>query len=164
MKNISSSTLKRIISAALLLALVAVLGACASSTKRAWDLEPKKKEALLRERVLEMWTAQIAGDRETMFEYYDTFFRARVYKGFFAGKRSAIVYSKTPTIVLTEIKGNVARVRVSVVFEVKGLMGKFGPIDRDPEHKLTDETWLFMDRTWYRQYIDYISNSSIAKY
>lgn len=126
-------------------------------------MDPAEKEELLRQRVQEMWHAQVNGDRETMYDYYDPFFRARVTKGYFAGITIPIFYYD-PVVDSVEIKGNVAEVRVSMEYEVKALQGKLGTIDVPRKHNVDRETWLFVDGNWYRQYIDYISESSFAKY
>jgi hypothetical protein len=126
-------------------------------------MDPAGKEELLRQRAQEMWHAQANGDRETMYDYYDPFFRARVTKAYFAGITIPIFYYD-PVVDSVEIKGNVAEVKGSMEYEVKALQGKLGTIDVPRKQNVDRETWLFVDGNWYRQYIDYISDSSFAKY
>ena len=144
--------------------IILIMTGCAAKSRDAGIvMEPAEKEELLRQRVQEMWHAQVNGDRGTMYEYYDPFFRARLKKGLFAGKEIPIYYYNA-AIDSMEIKGNVATVRVSMEYEIKGLPGRLGPIDVERKANVDHETWLFVDGNWYRQYIDYSSESTFARY
>lgn len=144
--------------------IILLMTGCAAKPRDAGIvMEPTEKEGLLRQRVQEMWHAQVNGDRATMYDYYDPFFRARVKKGFFAGREIPIHYYNA-AIDSMEIKGNVATVRVGMEYEVKGLPGRLGLIDVPRKASIDHETWLFVDGNWYRQYIDYSSESTFAKY
>ncbi|RLB92652.1 MAG: hypothetical protein DRH50_09275, partial [Deltaproteobacteria bacterium] len=134
----------RIIKALFVLAYIWILlfmaGCAAKSRDAGIVIEPAEKEGLLRQRIQEMWHAQVNGDRATMYEYYDPFFRARVKKGLFAGKEIPIQYYNA-VIDSMEIKGNVATVRVSMEYEVKGLPGRLAPIDVPRRATIDHETW-----------------------
>ncbi|MGB9496610.1 MAG: nuclear transport factor 2 family protein [Dissulfuribacterales bacterium] len=144
--------------------IILLMAGCAAKPRGAGIvMEPAEKEELLRQRVQEMWHAQANGDRATMYEYYDPFFRARVKKGSFADREIPIHYYNV-VIDSVEIKGNVATVRVSMEYEVKGLPGRLAPIDVPRKATIDHETWLFVDGNWYRQYIDYSSEGTFAKY
>ncbi len=144
--------------------IILLMTGCAAKPRDAGIvMEPAEKEGLLRQRVQEMWHAQVNADRGTMYEYYDPFFRARVKRGFFADKEIPIYYYNA-AIDSMEIKGNVATVRVSMEYEIKGLPGRLGPIDAPRKSNIDRETWLFVDGNWYRQYIDYSSESTFARY
>ena len=121
-----------------------------------------KKEAMLRNRVMELWGTQVDGDRGRMYDYYDPFFRARVSRAHFAGKALPVRYVD-PHIVQVEMYGNVATVRVSVDYQGT-LAGKFGPVDAKKKDNVTNETWLFVDGNWWRQYIDYMIDFTFAKF
>ncbi len=127
------------------------------------EITAEKKEQLLRERVNAMWDAQIKRDRRVMYDLYDPFFTSRVTKDWFAGQNMPAHYSNTE-IQEVDIKGNVANVKVKIVFEIKDVMllGKLH--SEPPKESVTSETWLFIDGNWYRQFIDYITDSSIAAY
>jgi uncharacterized protein YchJ len=138
---------------------------CATVSRTSGDLDAEQKEALLRSRAMEMWNAQIVGDRFAMYELYDPFFRARVRKGQFADKELAYIKYYNPEVYAVHIEGNVAQVRIKMEFEVKGLVLKSGKVHDEPrKENITNETWLFIDGTWYRQFIDYITDSTFAKY
>jgi len=127
------------------------------------EITPEEKEKLLKERVNAMWDAQIRRDRRVMYDLYDPFFRARVTKDWFGGQNMPAHYNKADIQELN-IKGNVADVKVKIVFEIKGVMllGKLH--SEPPKESITSETWLFVDGNWYRQFIDYITEGSIAVY
>ena len=125
-------------------------------------LTDEAKEAMLRNRVMELWGAQVDGDRARMYDYYDPFFRARVSRAHFAGKALPLQYFD-PHIVQVEMYGNVAMVRVSVDYQGT-LAGKFGPVDVKKKDNVTNETWLYVDSNWWRQYIDYTVDHTFAKY
>ena len=143
--------------------LMAGCAAMPGFRQTALEMDPAEKEALLRQRVQEIWHAQANDDRETMYEYYDPFFRARVKKGFF-GVKTVPIYYFNPAIESLEVRGNVATVRVRMEYEVRGYPGQLGPIDVPRKQNVDHETWLFIDGTWYRQYINYLTDSSFAKY
>jgi len=147
------------------LAIVLVMltiGACA--TINGPSLSESQKEALLKERATELWKAQAAGDRAKIYDLYDPFYRVRVKKGLFSDKTIPIKYYN-PEVVAVDIKGNVATVQVKMEYETKGLMSRSGKkFDQPKKETITNETWLFMDGTWYRQYIDYISDATFADY
>jgi len=147
------------------LLIVLTIGACATINRSADGLSDVQKEALLKERATEMWKAQTANDRAKMYELYDSFFRARVKKGTFADKEVAYIKYYNPEVLDVDIKGNVATVRVKMEYEIKGLMGTRGEkIDQPKKENITHETWLFIDGNWNRQFIDYMTESSIVQY
>lgn len=147
-----------------ILLIVLTIGACATAHKSS-DLSDVGEETLLKERATEMWKAQAAGDRAKMYELYDPFFRARVKKGIFADKDIPYMHYYNPEVLAVDIKGNVATVRVKMEYEIKELTAPDGrKIDQPRKENITNETWLFIDGNWYRQYIDYMTDSSIAKY
>lgn len=122
----------------------------------------EEKERLLKERIKMMWKAQAEGNKKDMHDLYDPFFRARVGKDDFAGNKLAAKYYN-PEIASVDIKGNVAQVKVKVEYELSSMIaGK--PVQEPKKEVVTNETWLFIDGTWYRQHFDYISESSFALY
>ena len=146
-----------------MLMLSLLIAGCTTMTgTRSIGLTDEAKEAMLGERVMEMWGAQVDGERGRMYNYYDPFFRARVSRAHFAGKAVPVQYFN-PHIVQVEIYGNVATVRVSVDYQGT-LAGKLGPIDVKKKNNVTNETWLFVDGNWWRQYIDYTVDFTFAKF
>ncbi|MCG2720930.1 MAG: hypothetical protein L6290_02785 [Thermodesulfovibrionales bacterium] len=149
--------------------LVLIIGifsvGCATVGGPPGQMSEASREALLKERVMKMWEAQVTGDRATMYDMYDPFFRARVKKGLFADKDTSYISYYNPMVESVDIKGNVAHVRVKMEYEVKGLdMPGGGKYDEPRKENITNETWLFIDGTWYRQFIDYITEAAFAKY
>jgi hypothetical protein len=43
-------------------------------------------------------------------------------------------------------------------------MSTFGPVDAKKKDNVTNETWLFVDGNWWRQYIDYMIDFTFAKF
>lgn len=124
-----------------------------------------KREESLKERVSELWKLQVEGNRSAMYDYYDPFFRARVTREAFAGAAKWPIFYYAPEVLAVFIQDNIARVMVKMEYEIKGLITPMGrKIDQERKQNITQETWLYIDNNWYRQFIDYITDSSIAKY
>lgn len=148
-----------------ILSVILAVAACATINRPDGELSDPQTEALLKERATEMWKAQASGNRAEMYDFYDPFFRARVKKGSFTDKEVEFIKYYNPEIFDVDIKGNVATVRVKMEYEIKGLTAPSGrKIDQPRKENITNETWLFIDGNWYRQFIDYMTDSSIANY
>jgi hypothetical protein len=81
----------RITTFMLMLSLL-IAGCSPMKGTRSTGLTDEAKEAMLRNRVMELWGAQVDGDRGRMYDYYDPFFRARVSRAHFAGKALPVRY------------------------------------------------------------------------
>ena len=140
------------------------ISGCATVNRQSVEMTGAEKEVLLKQRVMAMWIAQVAGDREMMYDFYDPFYRARASKKVFAGKSIPIRYYN-PEIASVDIKGNVADVSVKMEYEIKDIMAPSGKLLSQAMTKtVTKEKWLFIDGTWYREYYDPFTESSIADY
>jgi predicted lipid-binding transport protein (Tim44 family) len=140
------------------------ISGCATASRQSNEMTDAEKEVLLKQRVMAVWIAQVAGDREMMYDFYDPFYRARASKKVFTGKTIPIRYYN-PEIASVDIKGNVAKVGVKMEYEIKDIMAPSGKLLSQPLTKtVTKETWLFIDGTWYREYYDPFTESSIADY
>ena len=125
---------------------------------------PKEKEDLLRKRAMQIWAAQVEGDKSKMYDYYDPFFKVRqTREQFTANKMPAKYYD--PQIESLEIRGNVALVHIKMSYEIKEYMLPTGQkFTQEKRENTTHETWVFLDGTWYRQYIDYMTDGTFAHY
>jgi len=123
----------------------------------------EEKERLLREAVAEYWDAMIRSDLQRVYERHDPFYRARVPYDGFAANRGGFVYH-SHEIRGIQIDGSVARVQSSTNFEIPKIliMGKEHSVPR--RDFAIDDTWIFVDGGWYRQYIDGLSGGSAVNY
>lgn len=147
-----------------IICVLCAISGCATVNRQSVEMTGAEKEVLLKQRIMAMWIAQVGGDREVMYDFYDPFFRARSSKKAFAGKSIPIHYFN-PQIAAVDIKGNVANVSVKMEYEIKDIMAPSGKLLSQPMTKTaTKETWLFIDGTWYREYFDAFTESSMADY
>lgn len=122
-----------------------------------------ERERLLRERVMKMWAAQVEGDRNAMYDLYDPFFRARLDRDPYKEQKLHAKYYN-PEITSIDIKGNIAEVGVKVEYELSGIVMMGRPVKEPRKETITNEIWLFMDGTWFREFVEYITESRIAIY
>jgi hypothetical protein len=149
---------------ALLLIFGMLLVSCATTTGQSGrSLSPETKEALLRERVMTMWNAQVKGDRATMYDLYDPFYRAKENKGAFVGTAVPLFYYN-PEIKEIGVKGNVATVRVQMEYELRRYMVRGREVSQAKQQVVTTETWLFIDGNWYRLFFDNLTEAPVARY
>ncbi|HWR59203.1 MAG TPA: hypothetical protein VN328_09975 [Thermodesulfovibrionales bacterium] len=151
------------IAAAIIMLCMLLVSCAATAVKSEYSPGPAEKELLLRERVKMMWDAQSKGDRAAMFDLYDPFYRAKQSKEAFVKPTVTINYYD-PEIAMVQIQGNVATVRVKVEYELKSFVARGRVISEPKKQVVNTETWLFVDGNWYRQFIDNISESTVANY
>ncbi len=131
--------------------------------KKERGISLKKKEALLKERVSAYWKGMIKKDLKTTYKIHDSFYRARILFDYYASHRGPMVYH-TYNIEDLKIEGNVATVRIKVKYEVPKLtiLGKETSL---PSKEITaEDTYLFVDGTWYRKFVDALSGGSAIDY
>jgi hypothetical protein len=147
------------------LLIILTVGACVTIDKTSGGLSESQNEALLKDRATEFLKAQAAGDRAKMYDIYDPFFRARAKKGIFTDTTIPIYYYN-PAVLSVDIKGNVATVKAKIEYEVKNLVNpKSGKKFNQPKtESIMTDTWLFIDGTWYKQYVDHLSDATFANY
>lgn len=146
----------------LLVLLIVFMNGCASNTSMVMPTE-QQREGLLRERIAENWNAMIAGDRLKVYAMYDPFFRTNVDLQFWRGISAPGKYY-TFNIKGLDIRGNVAYAEVEVEYSYS-LIGKFGQkIERERTKVTINETWLYVDDNWWRQFRDGITDGTYAHY
>ena len=124
---------------------------------------PKQQGQRLRQSVAAYWKAMTENDQQAAYRAHDPFFRARIPFIQYAAKRGPIIYHRHE-IKDISIRGNEAAVGVKVNYSVPKLkaMGKEHSIpSRD---FLVRDTWLFIDGTWHRKFIDPMSGGSAIVY
>ena len=124
---------------------------------------PEEKERLLKEAVADYWNAMLKGNLERAYQLHDPFFRARIPFDAFATQRGKFIYHSHQIQSLL-IDGNVARVQSTTSFEIPKLlvMGREQAVPR--RDFAIDDTWLYVDGGWYRQYVDAVSGGSAIPY
>lgn len=133
----------------------------ASKKERVISLE--KKEKLLRERVNNYWKGMIKKDMKTTYKLHDPFYRARIPFDYYSAHRGPMVYHSY-SIEDMKIEDNVATVRIKVKYEVPKLtiLGKETSIP--PKEITAEDTYLFIDGTWFRKFVDVLSGGSAIDY
>jgi hypothetical protein len=148
-----------------LILLTACAGLKATENSMAEDPGSPKKIALLRERVNDFWSASVKGDYEKVYSLYDPFFRAKHSDkssviGTLIGK---IKYHKFEVKDIN-VEGNVAKVKVSIVYSVPGVKMKI-QVFKVPETSAEfEEGWFYIYDNWYKEYYSTMVEKSSIDY
>ncbi len=122
-----------------------------------------KKEALLRERVKTYWKGMIKKGLKTTYEIHDPFYKARIPFDYYSAHRGPMVY-RSYNIEDLKIEGNEATVRIKVKYEVPKIIILGKETSMPPKEITTEDTYLFIDGTWYRKFVDAMSGGSAIDY
>lgn len=152
----------------ILIALIAIsISACAGvkSTSKGMveDLGSPEKTALLEERVKDFWNAFLREDYDRIYYLYDPFFQARTDKDAFKETMGKIKYHKFE-IKGVKVEGNVARVKVAVVYSLPKIRVKTQEFSQPETPTEFEETWLYIYDNWYREYYMPSAEQGIAYY
>ncbi|MGO9614120.1 MAG: hypothetical protein ACLPX5_13965 [Dissulfurispiraceae bacterium] len=133
------------------------------TTEQEKGLSLAEKEALLRERVNAYWKGMLDKDLRATYELHDPFYRARIPFNSYASQRGPMVY-QAYTLENMTIEGNVAEVKIKVTYDVPKLqmLGKETSIAS--KEVVAEDTYLFLDGTWYRRFVDAMSGGSSIDY
>lgn len=132
-------------------------------SQRQKQLTSGEKEALLRKKVNQYWKSMLQDDVKTAYEIHDPFYRARMPFDYHKARCGSIKYHAF-SVEKIELRGNVASVKVNVRYEVPSLM-VLGQETSLPEKEIMiHDTYLFLDGTWHRQFIDPLSEGSAIQY
>lgn len=134
-----------------------------SASREEKTVSLKKKEALLRERVKAYWVGMINKDMKTPYETHDPFYRARIPFEYYVAQRGPMVYNAF-SIDDVNIQGNIATVKVKVTYEIPKITILGKDTSMPPKEVTTEDTYLFLDGTWYRKYVDAMSGGSAIDY
>jgi hypothetical protein len=143
--------MKKIVPALL---MVVFLTSCAGTGRYSMveDLGSSRKVNLLRKRANEFWSAFLNKDYEKVYTLYDPFFRARTNKYTFMGRMGKVKYHKFE-IKDIKVEGNVAKVKVGIVYSMAAVRTKIGKTMEVPETPdEIEETWLYIYDNWYKEY------------
>ena len=123
----------------------------------------KEKEALLRKRVKAYWEGMIKKDLKTTYKIHDPFYRARIPFDYYAAHRGPMVYHSY-SIESVRMEGNEAFVKIKVRYEVPKItiLGKDTSIP--VKEVVAEDTYLFIDGTWHRKFVDVMSGGSSIDY
>lgn len=121
-------------------------------------------ESALRERVQAYWKAMADKDIDVAYAMQDPFFRALVNKERYATPMGKITY-RDPVIKEVSLAGPLARVMINVTAGVKPFQAKTGEmITRDDQAIDLEETWLWIDGNWYKEYYDQYNELTYTRY
>lgn len=123
----------------------------------------KEREALLRKRVKAYWEGMIKKDLKITYKTHDPFYRARIPFDYYAAHRGPMVY-RSYSIESVRIEGNEAFVKIKVRYDVPKItiLGKDTSIP--VKEVIAEDTYLFIDGTWHRKFVDAISGGSAIDY
>lgn len=127
------------------------------------EIQPDRKQAMLRENVDAYWQAMEQDNLETAYGSQDPFYRAGVNFARYAGQRGTIRYHKHEIKDLI-LRGNEAAVAVQVNFSVPTLKALGSEQSIPPTDHLVQDTWLFLDGRWYRKHVDGLTGGSAIQY
>jgi hypothetical protein len=133
------------------------------ASKKEKSLSPEKKEALLRERVDAYWKGMVTGDLKTTYEIHDPFYRARIPLDYYTSHRGPMVYHQYRIEDVT-IEDNVAMVKIKVTYEIPRITILGRDTSMPPKEVTAEDTYLFLDGTWYRKFVDALSGGSAIDY
>lgn len=133
------------------------------ASKKERGISLKKKEALLRERVKAYWKGMIKKDLKTTYEIHDPFYKARIPFDYYSAHRGPMVYHSY-NIEDLKIEGNEATVKIKVKYEVPKIIILGKETFMPPNEITAEDTYLFIDGTWYRKFVDAMSGGSAIDY
>jgi hypothetical protein len=158
--------MKKIAVAAVLVSLLC-LAACAGTQTMGKslsdDLGSPEKEALLKERATEFWSAFVNEDYDTIYALYDPFYRERTPKLQFLGTVGRIKYHETE-VKDVSVEGNVAKVTVRVVYSLPKLRMKKKEFEVPETTTEFQERWLYVYDNWYKEYFLESVEAGVVKY
>ena len=123
------------------------------------QIPPEEKRRLLATRVNTYWQAMLNGDHQTTYALHDPFFRARMNFESYVSRRGSMRYLEYE-IREMKIRGNTAYVKVRIRYEVPRIriLGRDRSIPAT--ETIIEDTYLYLDDTWFRKYIDPMSGGS----
>lgn len=129
----------------------------ASEPVKKIPLEDKRR--LLETRVKAYWQAMLKGDHQTTYALHDPFFRARMNFESYVSRRGPMRYLEYELREM-KIQGNTAYVEVWIRYEVPRIriLGQDRSIPAT--ETVIEDTYLYLDDTWFRKYIDPMSGGS----
>jgi hypothetical protein len=151
------------LSVLLLLLVMSCAGAEKVKKSMSEDMGSPKKEALLRVRVNEFWSAFMKEDYEKVYALYDPFFRARMPKNVFLGNLGKIKYHGFETKEV-KVEGNTAKTTVKITYSVPFLKMKTQEFNVPETTTELIETWLYVYDNWYKEYYSSSESAGAAKY
>ncbi len=137
--------------------------ALALAKREAHRIGPNQKEQRLRQTVTAYWQAMTENDRQAAYLAHDPFFRARIPFMQYAARRGPIVYHDYE-IGDIAIRGNEAAVGVEVNYSVPKLKAMGKELSIPARTYPVQDTWLFIDGTWHRKFVDPMSGGSAIVY
>lgn len=118
----------------------------------------------VRERVAAFWKALETGDFAGAYEFQDPFFRAKNSKLSYTQPMGRIKYRDLNIDEIT-IDGPIAKVKTRVKASVIPFRAKTGEMITRPEQEVkVDETWLWLDGNWYREYYSEANDLKFTRY
>jgi hypothetical protein len=151
------------LSALLLLLIVTCAGAETVNKSMSEDMGSPEKEAILKARISEFWSAFMKEDYEKVYNLYDPFFRSKTPKNTFLGDMGKIKYHGFE-IKKTQVEGNTAKVTLQITYSVPLFKGQTQDFKVPETTAEITETWLYIYDNWYKEYFISSMGSGVARY
>jgi len=135
-----------------------------STIRESSDQKPAADKARLEARVADFWGALVKGDYETAYALFDPYFRRRMPVTDYVGQ-SGRVKQRDFKILDAQMEGKVARVAVEFSYEIPALkLPRGGTYSKPPTLTRSEETWIFIDGDWYKEYRNEVGDFSFTRY
>jgi hypothetical protein len=135
----------------------------------AWSSRPmvypsdNERMKLLRQRANEYWKGMVEKDQKTTYELHDPFYKAFIPYAQYAGRLNPIKYLNFDLQDI-KIEGNVATVKIKLTYEVPKIKVMETEFNQPPKEATLEDTYIFVDGTWYRRFVDALSGGSALEY
>ncbi|MBK1721391.1 sialidase family protein [Thiocystis violacea] len=128
------------------------------------DLGSAEKKARLELRAAEFWGALVKADYASAFALFDPYFRRRMREGDYVGQSGRVKHHSF-SVQDARVAGNLARVAVEFNYEIPLLkLPRGGTYSRPPTSTRVEETWIYIDGDWFKEYRNEIGDFSYTRY
>ncbi|MBK1617576.1 hypothetical protein CKO42_03730 [Lamprobacter modestohalophilus] len=128
------------------------------------QLGSSAQEKDLRARVSQFWKALVEADYKSAYALFDPYFRLRMPKQTYIAQ-SGRVKQLDFSIKDTKIEGKVARVAIEFTYEIPPLkMSLGGSYAKPPTMTRVEETWIYIDGDWFKEYHNEVGDFEFTRY
>ncbi|MBK1716375.1 hypothetical protein [Thiocystis violacea] len=123
-----------------------------------------ENKAALETRVSAFWNALVKADHASAYKLFDPYFRRRMRQEDYVGQ-SGRVQHHAFAIESVRVEGHVAQVAVRFTYEIPVLnLPRGGRYSRPPTSTQVDETWIFIDGDWHKEYRNEVGDFAFTRY
>ena len=118
---------------------------------------------MLRRRAETFWGALMENDYKTTYGLFDPFFRGRFREVDYLAATGMVKYHDFE-IEDVQVKGNMGQVTLRYKYEIPTVSTRLGTLTRPPTDARIQETWLFVDGDWHKEYRNESSGVVFGRY